>query len=374
VGESAHALSRLGQSVTVLTTDIALAPAGPLQRQRRLRAEDRHPSLADGDVRVHRARFPRRLAYSPELARSARRLAPGSHVIHLHNLWQHPQYAGYVAARGAGVPYIVSTHGALDPYIRAHGAARKRLFTVLYQHRLLQGARLIHVTTAAEARYVNDVLPEASCEIVPCGTDTARFAQLPPGTEFRRRHLRDYDGRVILFLGRITYKKGLDVLVEAFAEVRRSLDCRLVVAGPDDESLSPALMTLAARLDVADDVTFTGPLYGEQRLAALASADVWALASHAENFGIAVVEAMAAARPVVISRGVSLAADVEAAGAGVVAEAAPQPFAREIAALLSDDARREMLGRRARAYAARYDWDVVGPQLLDMYQRVASGS
>jgi glycosyltransferase involved in cell wall biosynthesis len=83
---------------------------------------------------------------------------------------------------------------------------------------------------------------------------------------------------------------------------------------------------------------------------------------------------MAAARPVVISRGVSLAADVEAAGAGVVAEAAPQPFAREIAALLSDDARREMLGRRARAYAARYDWDVVGPQLLDMYQRVASGS
>jgi glycosyltransferase involved in cell wall biosynthesis len=374
VGEGAMELGRLGEMVTILSTDLALAPTGWIQRQRRITAAERHPSLANAGVRVFRAQFPRRLAFSPGLSRAANELAAQSDVVHVHNLWQFPQYAGYRAAVRSDVPYVVSPHGALDPYLRRHGRVRKRLSSLLYQDELLRRAALIHVTTEAEAELIADVAPEVPRAIVPCGTYVEQFRELPARERFRRTHLRGYDGPLVLFLGRLTYKKGLDVLVRAFARARRAQECRLVVAGPDDEGLTPALRAVARTAGAAEEVEFVGPLYGEDRLAALASADVWALSSFAENFGIAVVEAMAAGCPVVISRGVNLAGEVEAAKAGVVSEPTPEAFGDAIFELLSDDARRRRLSATARAFAARYDWSVVAPRLAEMYQQAASSA
>jgi glycosyltransferase involved in cell wall biosynthesis len=98
---------------------------------------------------------------------------------------------------------------------------------------------------------------------------------------------------------------------------------------------------------------------------------VWALSSHTENFGIAVVEAMAAGRAVVISRGVNLAAEIASAQVGVAADAAPEAFAQALLEVLADEQRRTRLERTARAFAARYDWSVVAPQLSEMYRTAA---
>jgi glycosyltransferase involved in cell wall biosynthesis len=114
-------------------------------------------------------------------------------------------------------------------------------------------------------------------------------------------------------------------------------------------------------------------LRGEDKLAALAAADVWALSSHSENFGIVVAEALAAGRPVVISPAVNIAPDIAEAGAGVVCELTAQAFAAEITALLLNDSRRAALGARAREFAGRWDWGTVGPQLAEMYASVARG-
>jgi glycosyltransferase involved in cell wall biosynthesis len=175
-----------------------------------------------------------------------------------------------------------------------------------------------------------------------------------------------------MYLGRLSHKKGLDVLVRAFAGVRRDVpDAMLAIVGPDDEQLEWPLRALAASEFVENRVVFTGMLTGDDKLAALAAADVWALPSRGENFGNAVVEAMAASRACVISPEVNIAPEIAAAGAASIIERTPEAFAAEIAALLRDDACRHALGASARDFARRYDWTNVAPRMAEMYEQIA---
>jgi glycosyltransferase involved in cell wall biosynthesis len=374
VGGSALGLRQLGVEVTVVTTDLALVPVGWVQRQRRISPAEWHPALVDADTRVYPARFPRRLARSPELRQAVRATVAEFDVVHIHNLWQMPQRVAFRAALERGVPYVVSPHGGFDPFLRQRGKLRKRIAGVLWQDEMLERAARLHVTTAEEQSLIADIAPAVPRAIVPCGIDAGEFTDLPPREEFRHRHLRGYQGAVILFLGRLTAKKGVDVLIRAFARVREREECRLVIVGPDDERLTPRLRRLIARLGLDAEVDLLGPTYGEERLAALATADVWALCSHTENFGIAVVEAMAAESAVVISPAVNLADDIAAAGAGVIAPADPEAFAEALLAVLGDDAKRAHLRAAARQFAAGYDWGVVSPRLLDMYRDVVEAA
>jgi len=162
------------------------------------------------------------------------------------------------------------------------------------------------------------------------------------------------------------------VLIRAFAIAsRRFGDARLVIAGPDDEGLRPELEALAEREGVGDRVVFPGMLHGADKLAALAAADVWALSSHTENFGIAVMEALAAGVATLISPAVNLAGEIERAGAGVVSETRPEVFAGALTYLLEDEGRRAGYAERGREFARGYDWDAVAPQIVDMYEKVA---
>jgi glycosyltransferase involved in cell wall biosynthesis len=366
--EAALATSRAGDQARVLATDLALAPWGWTQTQRPIRRDELHPSLALTDFELFPARFPRRLARSPAMARALRDEVPASDVVHIHNLWQYPQYAAFRAAREAQVPYIVSPHGSLDPYLRRRGRLRKAVTSALWHRAMLEGAALIHVTTGAEMRLIADVAPEVPRAIVPCAINTADFGRLPGPEEFRERHLSGYPGPLVVFLGRVTEKKGVDVLLRSFAHVVERQPARLAVVGPDDGGQKPGLERLAERLGIGSLVDFIGGLYGRDRLAALSAADAWALSSHTENFGIAVMEAMAAGCPVVISKEVNLAEEVAHANAGVIAEAEPRAFATGLLELLGDAERRRRLRRAGREFAAGYDWKEVTPRLLDMYR------
>jgi glycosyltransferase involved in cell wall biosynthesis len=355
----------------ILSTDLALASTGWWQRQQRVQPDQLHPALAESELAVFPARFPRRLAFSPQLYSAAKEVMAECDVAHIHNLWQYPQYAGHRAAIEGQVPYIVSLHGALSPYLRQHGRLRKGLSMLLWQRTMFDRATMIHVTTQAEADQSADVARGVPRTIVPCGLYVEDFQRLPPREQFRDSHLDGYEGPVILFLSRLAYTKGLDVLVRAFTRTRSELECRLVIAGPDDEGLTPSLQRIAAQLGVGDDVLFVGPLYGDQRLAALASADVWTLCSHTDSFGIAIVEALAAGRAVVVSRTINLAQEIAASGAAVVADADAHIFGEAILEVLTNDRRRAELQARAPSFAARYDWAVVAPQLVQMYRAAA---
>lgn len=370
VVESSVALRLCGVEATIMTTDLADAPFSPSRR--RIRASELPAGAESLDVRLFATRWPYRLRYAPTLLGELRRQASRFDVVHIHSLFLFPQFAAFREAVRQGVPYIVSPRGALDPYLRRRGRLRKAVTDALWQRRMLERASALHLTSREEARLTADVAPSVRRVVVPNGIRWADYQELPGRAEFRDRRLGGYDGPIVLNLGRISHKKGLDVLIRAFARVRgRVGECRLVIAGPDDEGLSPRLAALADDEGVGSQVTWTGMLHGRDKLAALAAADVWALSSHTENFGVAVVEALAAGLPTVVSPAVNIAPELAAAGAASVCPLEPGAFADGIAALLEDEARRAALGERARAFARRYDWSETAPLLSAMYREVA---
>ncbi len=371
VVESSLALRDLGIDTTIFSTDMTGAVSA--KRQGRATPGDLPPGAETLDVRLFRAQPPRRLAFAPSMLRALDGAVPQHDVVHIHMLFTFPQFAAYRATRRHGVPYIVSPCGALDPHLRKRSRIVKAATEVAWQRGMLDGAAGLHFKTAAEAALVAPMGYRAPALVAPNGIDWAAFQALPALGGFREKHALG-DAPVVLHLGRLSHKKGLDVLVDAFARVAGDRpEARLVLAGPDDEGLTTRLQAQADGLGVGRRLVFTGMLRGDEKLAALASATVWALPSHTENFGVAVVEAMAAGLPIVTTPHVNIAAAIEAEGAGVVLPLSAEAFAAEIGALLGDPSRRASMGGRAREFARRYDWSEVAPQLAQMYERVVRG-
>jgi len=370
VVESSLALRRCGVETTVFATDMAEPPSA--KHHRRVSPSDLPAGAEELDLRLFPARWPYRIAFSPALYRALAREVPRYDVVHIHTLFSFPQFAAYRQAIRHGIPYIVAPCGALDPYLRRHGWLRKAIVHVLWQRDMLNRASALHLRSEEEVSLVADVAPAVPRVVISNGIRCAEYSELPSGSEFRRRYLGGDDGPLVMNIGRLSYKKGLDILIRAFAILSKDVPgCWLAIVGPDDEGLTPQLQALAEREGIASRVVFTGMLRGDDKLAALASADVWALSSHSENFGIVVAEALAAGLPVVISPAVNIAPDIAEAGAGVVCELTAQAFAAEITALLLNDLRRAALRARAREFAGRWDWGTVGPQLAEMYASVA---
>lgn len=370
VTELSLALGRLGIESSVVATDMA-KPAQAWDH-RRVTSDDLPASFAALDGQLYRTQRPYRLAFAPDLNRVLRCTMALYDVVHIHSLFLYPQLSAYRHAWKEGVPYVVSPHGALDPYLRRRGRVRKAVVGALWQNTMLARAAALHLTSDEEARLVEDIAPKVPHLVVPNGIDWERFQALPRDRWFREHFLGGSNGPIVMNVGRVSQKKGLDVLIRSFARVVREIpNSWLALVGPDDEGLGRELKRLAADSGVEGRVIFTGMLTGDAMLAALAAADVWALPSHTENFGLAVVEALAAARPVVISPAVNIAPAISSAAAGVVCEQSPEPLAREIVSLLNSPERRRVLGERGRAFARHYDWPVIAVELAAMYANAA---
>lgn len=367
--QASMALREHGVHPVIYATDLARLP---MARERlRMSPADAPYGAEHLDVRLGRTSWPQRLANSWQMWRELPRIAPTVDLVHIHSLWLAPQLAAYLSCRHANVPYIVSPHGALDPYLRRKGRGRKWLTDRIWQRRMLEGAAALHVTTTEEQELIADIAPAVRRFVAPVGVYVADYADLPDANTFRSEHLEGHRGPIVLFLGRITFKKALDILLRGFAgTVADHPDAVLAIVGPDDEGLTPSLRRLARELGIGERVRFIPALYGEQKLAALAAAQVWILASHTENFGVSVLEAAAAGRAIIVSPQVNLATALAQADATLVADAKPGAIARGIGDLLSDTERRGQLGSAARAFARAYDWGAVSPGIAAEYREL----
>jgi FkbM family methyltransferase len=367
--QASAALQEHGIHPIIYATDLAHLPMA--RSPARMSAADAPYGAHCLDVRLAPASPPRRFANSWQMWRELPALVGAVDLVHIHSLWLAPQLAGYLSCRRTNVPYVVSPHGALDPYLRLKGRRRKWLIDRLWQRRMLLDAAALHVTTAEEQELVADIAPAVPRFIAPVGVHTGDYAELPDPSRFRDEHLDGHAGPVVLFLGRITFKKALDVLLRGFARALPGHeDAILAIVGPDDEGLSPSLRRLAAQLGIADRVRLVPALYGAEKLGALAAASVWVLASHTENFGVSALEAAAAGLPIILSPQVNIAAGMLAAGAAVVAEVEPGAVGLAIVEMLDDAPRRVRLGAAARAFAAAYDWSLISPALAQEYRQV----
>jgi glycosyltransferase involved in cell wall biosynthesis len=374
--EMCEALAARGAEVTLFSTDLdEQGTWSPLRQPALLGVPTDRPVLVRGVERHHfRARWPSRVAFCPDLARALRERVAEFDVVHVHSLYLFTTLAACHYAGRRRVPYVVRPHGTLDPYLRRHHPLRKAVWDGLLQRRQLDRAAAVQYTSEDERELARPFGIRAPAVVVPLGVNPAEFEALPPRGSFRALHPQLRDRRLVVFLGRVTPKKGLDVLVDAFVRVAASVpDAHLVIAGPDDGGHGRTIGRMIDAFGLRGRTTTTGMVTGRDKLALLADADVWALPSYTENFAIAAVEALACGVPVVISDRVNIHRDVSGAGAGLVTPCDSAAVAGAITRVL-DDAE---LGRRLRAAGPAlvrrsFTWDVATARLLSLYAEVAA--
>jgi glycosyltransferase involved in cell wall biosynthesis len=247
-------------------------------------------------------------------------------VVIIHGLWQYHGFATWLALRGGTTPYYVFSHGMLDPWFK-HTYPLKHLKKWLYwpwaEYRVLRDARRVVFTCEDEK-----ILARESFWLYKVNEAvTAYGVSNPPanGEELAAKFLAQYPqlqcNRLVLYLSRIHVKKGCDLLIEAFAKVAKQDDSlHLVMAGPDQIGWVPKLQAQAEKLGIAHRITWPGMLQGEVKWGAFYAAKVFVLPSHQENFGIVVAESLACGTPVLISNKVNIWREIEADGAGLVAD------------------------------------------------------
>ena len=360
--EMARAVAQLGHQVSIYTTNQDGPGILPVPTDR--------PVWREGvEVRYFPIQPPRFWGTSWALARALRQEIKGVDLVHVHNLYLFHDLVSGRYCRIFGVPYLIQPHGSLDPFIYRRHRWRKRFMEWGFQNRTIRKASAILFTTAEERELAAPFTFGTPGVVVPLGMDLDEFAGLPEPGEFRRRHPEIGAKHIILFFGRINFKKGLDILAKAFGAVaRRRQDVHLVIAGPDNEGWGDRVRTWLAAEGVGACTTFTGMVLGPEKLAVLRDASLFVLPSYSENFGLAVIEAMAAGLPVIISDQVNIWREVESAGAGKVVPCEAGELTEAILDLLDKPEMARQMGQKGHTLVRdEFQWPDIAVRLQETY-------
>jgi glycosyltransferase involved in cell wall biosynthesis len=307
-----------------------------------------------------------RFAFAPGAVPALRSHVAGADFVMLHSLYSFAVLSGYGAARMHGKKYGVWPHGVLAPFQRSVSARRKAVYNRLAGKRIMDDAAVIFYNAAGERDEAAVVQPaHVPSVIIPHGIDLEPFSNLPARGSFRAKYLNGFDGPLVLYLGRLNAKKGLDLLVQAMRHVHAHMSgTRLAIVGAGDPpEFAKQVANWVQEAGLAEVVVMPGLMMGDAKLAALADADVAVLPSQQENFSFAMFEALASRLPVVISDGFNFAPEVERFRAGRVVSRAADAFARAILDVLENPEAARRMGERGAQLAAQYSWGAVGKQL-----------
>jgi glycosyltransferase involved in cell wall biosynthesis len=247
-------------------------------------------------------------------------------VVIVNGIWQYQSYGTWLALRKSSTPYVVFPHGMLDPWFKKRyplKQIKKWMYWPWAEYRVLRDARAVLFTSEEERSLARESFWLYRCNevVVNYGTSRPMRDVDNDAREFLAQYPELKDKKVLLFMGRIHPKKGCNLLIDSFSKVlRRKSEWHLVIAGPDQVGWKKKLEIRAAQLGVAQRVTWTGMLSGQMKWGALRVAHAFVLPSHQENFGVAVVEALAVGVPVLISNKVNIWREIKADGAGLVSE------------------------------------------------------
>ena len=244
-------------------------------------------------------------------------------AVIINGIWQHHSFETYKALRGTDTPYFVILHGMLDPWFKRVYPLKhikKWLYWPWAEYRVLHNAKAVLFTCEQERVAARESFWLYKCkeEVMSCGIT------MPPQDRNQKRDMflskfpQLRNKKLILFLGRIHPKKGCDLLIKAFADVVKNDAIQLVIAGPDQIGWQKELEKLCESLGITNRVSWLGMLTGDLKWGALYASDVFILPSHQEGIGVAAIEAMACAMPVLVSNKINIFREIEDAGAGLV--------------------------------------------------------
>ena len=357
--EFCKGLAGEGVEVSLLTTDYGM---------------DREVRLPGIDLHVVPCAFSH-WRWSPAFDKTLKALLAQVQVVHLHGLWLYPIWAAGRACRTFGIPYLLRPCGMLDHWSLSQHRWRKQVYALLLERQTIRTAAALHFTTEAEqVESWTFGLTVTPC-VVPLGLAKDTYEDLPPRGRFRRRFPELAQRQILLFLGRLHYKKRPDLLLQVFSELALEYpNLALVLAGPGDSRYVSDLQAHARNLNLSGRVVFTGLLQRHAVREVLVDADVFVLPSFDENFGMAVAEAMAAGCPVVVSPQVALAAIIKEYGAGLVVDSTVEDLKRALRQLLYDEERRRAMGQNGRQLILdRFTWHRVVQQIVGVYEDIIRG-
>lgn len=368
---SVHSINKklveMGVEVTVLTTNAGL------EKDKSIQVNDW--ILQDG-VRVKYFNYYGNRLYniSPALAFETAKIIKEYDIVHSTPVWNFPNLiAGYLCIL-FNKPYVISPRGTLyKETIDLKSTFLKKIYYCLFVKYLLNKASLIHFTTNDEKEKVIEYLGlNNNAVVIPNGLDMDDFSILPNKGLFRKRYNINENDLIVLFLGRINIKKGLDLLIKAFMKLTKEIkDIKLIIAGFDNEGYSEKLKQLITGLHIQEHVIFTGPLLNEFKKEAFIDADVFVLPSHSENFGMAVVEAMASGCPVVLSNKVGIHNVISENNIGVVTEASINSLVLGLRKIILDTGYQKMLSDSGRDYVNKYfNINSVAIEVISEYERL----
>ncbi|HEY4010875.1 MAG TPA: glycosyltransferase [Acidobacteriaceae bacterium] len=320
------------------------------------------PFLRELPFPVHALGSTQKRWFRPALLRWLRKNRSRFDGVIVHGLWE---FTGLAATIGSSNSqgYVVFSHGMLDPYFkRAYPAkhAKKWFYWLAAEYWVLRRARRVLFTTAAERDLAAQSfwLHRWNPMVVPLGSEAPPADTLGLVSAFHAACPTVEGRRFLLFLGRINEKKGCDLLVRAFAELSGARpDLHLVMAGPDPNNWRERLEAIAAEFHCADRIHWPGMLLGDAKWGAFAACEAFVLPSHQENFGVAVVEALASGRPVLLTHPVNIAQDLAADGCALVEPDTEEGVSRLLARWLGlGPGERATMAAQARdSFLRRYD-------------------
>jgi glycosyltransferase involved in cell wall biosynthesis len=355
-------LVKRGHEVTVYTTD-TFGAEGRI---------DKLEETIDG-IKIRRFRnisnelaFHHNIHFSPTMYFQIKNEMRSFDIIHMHDYRTLQNIFVHKYATRYDIPYALQAHGSLPKIMTKF--VLKNIYDNLWGQKLLADAsKVIALSKQEVEQYQNMGVNIKKIETIPNGINLEEFSTLPKRGLFRKRWGISETQPVILFLARIHKIKGLDILIDAFAGLIKTLPTTvLVLAGPDNGYLSFVKRRLSV-LGIENKVLLTGPLYGPEKISAYVDADVFALPSVYEIFGISIIEACACGLPVVVTDRCGIAGLIEGQ-VGIVVPYNSDKLLEALVNLLNDKEKRSIYGYNGKKLAKeRFNWTVIAQQVESAY-------
>jgi glycosyltransferase involved in cell wall biosynthesis len=288
-------------------------------------------------------------------------------LIHVHAIFSYCSTVAMAIARLQNIPYLVATHGLLCQWALEQGTSKKNTYLKLIEYSNLNHASGLHLNSQLEKQEIDDLYLKCPQFVIPHGLEVL---ELIPNANQRLRAYFQLPAQepIILFLSRIHPKKGLEYLIQALAQIKDK-KFTLIIAGNGDSDYEAQINSCLHDYGLEDCSLMTGFVEGELKQLLLQGANLFVLTSYSENFGVAVLEALAAGTPALVTPGVALAQEIEQNDLGYVVPQEPTAIAEAIDKHLElPESERKKLSQKARQFVLdNYSWDKIAQQLLTVY-------
>jgi glycosyltransferase involved in cell wall biosynthesis len=293
-------------------------------------------------------------------------------LIHIHSIFSYSSTVAMSIARYYKIPYVVRPLGQLCQWSLKQNFLVKKIYLRMIGYDNINHAKAIHYTAEQEKQEVKSLSFDPQPCVIPLGID------IPDTISDAELHIRDILGisdkaPLILFLSRIHPKKGLDYLIRSLANVSSQFSFHLIIAGDGKEEDKQVIDQLIDNFHLRERTHFVGFVQGETKNLLLQGSDLFALTSHSENFGIVVIEAMAAGLPLLLTRGVALAPIVEENQLGYIADLNEDSIVKSLKIFFENRLQKDEISQKNKKYVENnFSWDTISIKLISLYESILS--